>query len=77
MTLLSTAFFRHVFYKGRTRFCWSDTEKGWILGAFFYGYIIPMIPGGALSERIGSKMVLGISLLLTSILGMLTPEAAR
>ena len=36
-----------------------------------------MIPGGALSERIGSKMVLGISLLLTSILGMLTPEAAR
>jgi len=67
----------HVFYKGRTRFCWSDTEKGWILGAFFYGYIIPMIPGGALSERIGSKMVLGISLLLTSILGMLTPEAAR
>ena len=66
----------HVYYNGDTRFCWSDYEKGWVLGAFFYGYIILMIPGGALSERIGSKWVLGISLLLASLLGFFTPQAA-
>ena len=47
-----------------------------VLGAFFYGYIVLMIPGGALSERIGSKWVLGISILLASLLGFFTPQAA-
>ena len=49
--------FSYVTFKGETRLCWTSYEKGWVLGAFFYGYIIPMIPGGALSERIGSKFV--------------------
>ena len=71
-----SALYSHVYYNGDTRFCWSDYEKGWVLGAFFYGYIILMIPGGALSERIGSKWVLGISLLLASLLGFFTPQAA-
>ena len=35
-----------------------------------------MIPGGALSERLGSKWVLGTSLFLTSLLAFITPKAA-
>ena len=35
-----------------------------------------MIPGGALSERLGSKWVLGVSLLSTSLLVFLTPQAS-
>ena len=64
-------------YHGDSRFCWSSSEQALILGAFFYGYIVPQIPGGALSERYGSKLVLGIAIFVASALSLVTPVAAE
>ena len=58
-------------------FDWTETEQGLILGAFYYGYIVTQIPGGFLAERYGGKLLFGIGILMTAILTLLTPVAAR
>ena len=50
---------------------------GWILSAFFYGYIITQIPGGLLAARYGGKTVLGLGIVITAALTLFTPLAAR
>jgi MFS transporter, ACS family, solute carrier family 17 (sodium-dependent inorganic phosphate cotransporter), other len=55
---------------------WSQTEKGFVLSAFFVGYLLFMFAGGLLSTRFGGKLVLGLSVLAWSVLTLLTPPAA-
>ena len=50
---------------------------GIILGSFFYGYIASQILGGVLATRYGGKHVFGFGVLVTSILTIATPLAAR
>lgn len=56
---------------------WSSKTQGIILGAFFYGYVITQIPGGYLADRFGGKFLLGLGILVTSVLTLLTPLAAE
>lgn len=58
-------------------FDWSETLQGHILGSFYYGYVVAQIPGGILAQKYGGKHVFGIGILLTGILTLLTPIAAR
>uniref|UniRef100_A0A4W3IWE5 Major facilitator superfamily (MFS) profile domain-containing protein n=1 Tax=Callorhinchus milii TaxID=7868 RepID=A0A4W3IWE5_CALMI len=46
---------------------WSSETQGWILSAFYYGYIVSQIPGGYLAMRFGGKLVLGFAVLLSSV----------
>ncbi|XP_066956747.1 sialin-like isoform X1 [Macrobrachium rosenbergii] len=55
----------------------TGPQKGMVLGAFYYGYIITSIPGGRLAELYGTKIVFGGSILLGGILTLFTPLAAR
>ncbi|XP_023566265.1 sialin [Octodon degus] len=41
------------------RYAWDAETQGWILGAFFYGYIVTQVPGGYFASRIGGKLLLG------------------
>lgn len=50
---------------------------GLALGAFFYGYWVLQIPGAWLAIKIGGTRVFGYGVLLTSLLAILTPIAAR
>ena len=54
-------------------FDWSDSLQGIILGAYYYGYIITNINGGQLSDWIGSRLLCGMSILVSGILTLLTP----
>nr|XP_033794054.1 sialin [Geotrypetes seraphini] len=58
------------------QYSWDADTQGWILGSFFYGYIITQIPGGFLASRIGGKLLLGFGVLGTAIFTLLTPLAA-
>jgi len=49
---------------------------GWVLAAFFYGYLLTQIPGGWLAQRVGGKWVFGVGVLMTSVFTVLTPLAA-
>lgn len=62
---------------GNIVFCWTEWQKSWVKGAFFYGYILLQIPGGSLAEIFGSKIVLGLSVFITAILSLLIPEIAK
>lgn len=58
------------------RYKWDAETQGWILGSFFYGYIITQIPGGYLAGKVGGKLLLGFGILGTSVLTLFTPIAA-
>eukprot|EP00092_Neocalanus_flemingeri_P019684 GFUD01021319.1.p1 GENE.GFUD01021319.1~~GFUD01021319.1.p1 ORF type:complete len:503 (-),score=87.91 GFUD01021319.1:155-1663(-) len=58
-------------------FDWGAREQGWLLGAFFYGYVLTQIPGGRLAEVYGGKRLYGVGVLITAIFTILTPLAAK
>lgn len=47
------------------------------MGSFYYGYVIAQIPAGILAQKYGGKHVFGIGMLMTALLTLLTPFAAR
>jgi ACS family sodium-dependent inorganic phosphate cotransporter-like MFS transporter 5 len=57
-------------------FNWDAEQQGIILGAFYYGFFVTQIPGGALAEKFGGKWVYGMGVLVPAILNLLTPSAA-
>lgn len=58
-------------------FDWSPKLQGFILSSFFYGYIITQIPGGWLAAKYGGKNLFGFGILMTALLTLVTPFAAR
>ncbi|CAF0896316.1 unnamed protein product [Rotaria sordida] len=58
-------------------FDWDPSKEGFILGAFFYGYISTQVIGGNLAEKFGGKWIFGGGIFIASILTLLTPLAAR
>ncbi|XP_065062832.1 sialin-like [Rhopilema esculentum] len=58
-------------------FEWDEQLQGTILGSFFYGYMVTQLPGGLLATLFGGKWVFGIGILITSLLTIVTPFAAR
>lgn len=55
---------------------WDSETQGWILGSFFYGYILTQVPGGYLARKYGAKWLLGFGILGTVVFTLLTPVAA-
>lgn len=63
-----------------TRFIWSplgstvapilgisNTAVGSFMSAFFIGYVITQIPGGIMADRVGTKYVLSVGILITGL----------
>ncbi|XP_065897728.1 sialin-like [Dysidea avara] len=63
-------------HHGQRSFDWSNTEQGWVLASFFYGYIFTQLPGGWLATKFGGKYVFGIGVLVTSLLTLIIPQMA-
>uniref|UniRef100_A0A7N8WXT2 Sialin n=1 Tax=Mastacembelus armatus TaxID=205130 RepID=A0A7N8WXT2_9TELE len=56
---------------------WDSLTQGWLLGAFFFGYLGTQIPGGYLAGHYGGSIFLGMGVLGTAALTLLTPLAAQ
>lgn len=54
---------------------WTFDEKQLILSSFYWGYILTQIPGGYAAQKLGSKVVLLLSVLISSLVSMLTPTS--
>uniref|UniRef100_A0A673HRL5 Vesicular glutamate transporter 2.2-like n=1 Tax=Sinocyclocheilus rhinocerous TaxID=307959 RepID=A0A673HRL5_9TELE len=61
----------------KAKFNWDPETVGMIHGSFFWGYIVTQIPGGYICSRLAANRVFGAAILLTSILNMFIPSAAR
>lgn len=59
------------------RYAWNTETQGWVLSAFFFGYLFTQIPGGYLSGRFGGSIFLGGGVLGTAVLTLLTPLSAQ
>ncbi|XP_028044031.1 putative inorganic phosphate cotransporter [Bombyx mandarina] len=64
-----------IIHRGRDRYDWDEATQGFLLSAFYYGYVLTHLPGGLLAEKFGGKWTLGLGLLLTSVATALTPLA--
>ncbi|XP_054461772.1 sialin [Anoplopoma fimbria] len=62
---------------GIPQYPWDSETQGWLLGAFFFGYLCTQIPGGYLSGHFGGTIFLGLGVLGTAALTLLTPLAAN
>lgn len=58
------------------RYDWDEYQQGLVLGAFFWLHWCTQIPGGMLAQRIGPKLVFGVSNLVACLLAVLLPLAA-
>lgn len=56
---------------------WSRQTQSLVVMAFYAGYMITHIPGGLLAERYGGKWVLGVAILTSAVLTLLTPAAVQ
>ncbi|GBP29672.1 Putative inorganic phosphate cotransporter, partial [Eumeta japonica] len=61
----------------REKYDWDEATQGFLLSAFYYGYVITHLPGGLLAEKFGGKWTLGIGLLCTSLGTLATPWAVK
>ena len=55
---------------------WTETDKGLVLSSFFVGYLLLMAVSGALANRFGGWLVLGVAVLWWSAWTALTPPEA-
>lgn len=55
----------------------SDTEMGWVFGAFSLGYAFAQIPWGWFADRAGPRVALAIVVALWSVFTTLTGTASR
>ncbi|CAG2193627.1 SLC17A5 [Mytilus edulis] len=56
---------------------WDPEIQGYVLGGFYWGYLITQMPAGWVATRYGGKMVTGWSMFISMIFTLLTPFAAR
>ncbi|EFO12903.1 hypothetical protein LOAG_15629, partial [Loa loa] len=55
---------------------WKKDEQGYVLSAFFWGYIFSQILGGYLAGRYGGRLVIGFTILGSAVLTLISPLAA-
>lgn len=63
-------------FKANTKYNWSGSTQGVILGAYFWGYVGTSLLGGPMSERWGPRLVVGVSSAGAALLTLLSPLAA-
>lgn len=58
-------------------FDWDGGVKSILLSSFIWGYTVTQIPAGPLARKFGPKMCLLVGMLISGLLNLLTPIAAR
>ncbi|XP_028162788.1 putative inorganic phosphate cotransporter isoform X1 [Ostrinia furnacalis] len=58
-------------------FDWTAQEQAYVLSGYFWGYAVTCLVGGTAAEMWGPRKVVFITMLVTSILTILSPQAAR
>ncbi|KAK3920360.1 Putative inorganic phosphate cotransporter [Frankliniella fusca] len=58
-------------------FAWDESTRGALLGAFYWGYTVSMVPSGELAQRLGASRLLAAATVATSAASMLLPWSAE
>ncbi|KAH9284135.1 Vesicular glutamate transporter 2.1 [Echinococcus granulosus] len=61
----------------RPNFYWTPGERGFVESAFFYGYMITQIPGGAIATIFPANRLFGIAVGGSALCNLIVPIACR
>lgn len=56
---------------------WSPSDQGIVLGAFFYSYVIMLIPTARLAEIFGAKWIIAFGIFGSALINLITPVVAH
>lgn len=63
--------------EGVTTFTWTAQEQAYVLSGYFWGYAITCLVGGTAAEFWGPRKLVFITMLISAVLTILSPQAAR
>lgn len=63
--------------EGVVTFDWTSQEQAYVISGYFWGYAFTCLFGGLAAERWGPRNVVFITMLLSAILTIFSPQAAR
>jgi MFS transporter, ACS family, solute carrier family 17 (sodium-dependent inorganic phosphate cotransporter), other len=58
------------------RYDWTPDQSNWLIGAYFWGYLVLSLPAGMLAEWFGGTAMNGWTLLVSGVITALSPMAA-
>lgn len=58
-------------------FDWTTQQQAYVLSGYFWGYAVTSLIGGTAAERWGPRKVVFITMLMTTVLTILCPQAAK
>lgn len=58
-------------------FDWTAQQQAYVLSGYFWGYAITCLVGGTAAERWGPRRVVFVTMLLSSVMTVLAPQASR
>ncbi|XP_037073439.1 putative inorganic phosphate cotransporter [Pollicipes pollicipes] len=58
-------------------FDWSISYQGWIVSAYFYAFVVFLVPGGWLVDRFGAQYMLQIGMLVAGVTCLVIPVLTR
>ncbi|VUZ38977.1 unnamed protein product, partial [Hymenolepis diminuta] len=61
----------------KPNFYWTPGERGFVESAFFYGYMITQIPGGAIATIFPANRLFGIAVGGSAFCNLIVPLACR
>ena len=56
---------------------WTESQRGYILSSFFWGYVVTQVPGGILAQRFGPKMFLLFAMTTCSLFALIIPVCVK
>ncbi|CAK1555781.1 unnamed protein product [Leptosia nina] len=62
---------------GVTIFAWTTQEQAYVLSGYFWGYAITSLVSGTAAELWGPRRVVFVTMLISAVLTILSPQAAR
>lgn len=62
-------------FQNRTRYDWTQEQQGWILSAFYVGYLVSHLPGSILAQQFSAKWTLSLGILISTICNFINPLA--
>ncbi|CAB3253310.1 unnamed protein product [Arctia plantaginis] len=63
--------------EGVVTFEWTTQQQAYVLSGYFWGYAITCLVGGTVAEFWGARKLVFITMLLSGILTILSPQAAK
>ncbi|XP_072944697.1 sialin-like [Epargyreus clarus] len=63
--------------EGVVTFTWTTQQQAYVLSGYFWGYAITCLVGGTAAELVGPRLLVFSTMMLSALLTLLTPQAAR